>query len=62
MTERNIKETGLQDLCKRFAKLDQVNIVNALFDSEWGYRRTARFGLQFNRKTNRLDMGFRQKG
>jgi len=60
-TERNIKETGLQNLFKRFAKLAQVNMVNTLFDAEWGYRRTARFGLQFNRKTNILSMGFRRK-
>lgn len=61
-TERKIKETTLQDLFKKFAKLEQVNIINSLLDNEWGYRRTARFGVQFNRKTNILAMGFRRKG
>ena len=61
-TQRQIKETGLINLFKRFAKQNLVGLEDAIFDSEWAYRRTARFGLQFNKKTKTIEMGFRKKG
>ena len=61
-SQRKIKESGLSDLFKRFAKQEKVVLEDVLFGSDWAYRRTARFGLQFNKKTKTLSMGFRKKG
>ena len=61
-SQREIKESGLKALFKRFAKQSSVALDNAVFESEWGYRRTARFGLQFNKKSKIVEMGFRKKG
>lgn len=61
-SQQKIKESGLKDLFKRFAKQNSVILEGAIFESEWAYRRTARFGLQFNKKSKMIEMGFRKKG
>ena len=61
-TQREIKGAGLQDLFKRFAKQDKITLSDPIFESDWAYRRTARFGLQFNKKSKTIEMGFRKKG
>jgi len=55
-----IKEHGLLDLFSRFAKQTPVELQSAIQSDEWGYRRSARFGVQFNRKTKKVQMGFRR--
>lgn len=54
-----IKEAGLKSLFQRFAKLNNISLAPSVYSSPWGYRRTARFGLQFDRKRKELNMGFR---
>ncbi|WP_094751540.1 23S rRNA (uracil(1939)-C(5))-methyltransferase RlmD [Psychromonas sp. CD1] len=58
-TQIQIKEAGLGHLFKRFAKLSDIILQPFISGSPWGYRRTARFGLQYDRKRKELDMGFR---
>jgi 23S rRNA (uracil1939-C5)-methyltransferase len=56
----NIKMQGLQDLFSRFAKQIPTQLEAPIISEPWGYRRSARFGLQFNRKTKKVVMGFRR--
>lgn len=55
-----IKESGLVDLFTRFAKHDAISFETAIKGDQWGYRRSARFGVQFNKKTKKVQMGFRR--
>jgi len=55
-----IKSDGLLSLFKRFAKQVPQQLENPITDSAWAYRRTARFGLQFDKKNKKLQMGFRR--
>lgn len=59
-TQIEIKSEGLQSLFKRFAKHITESLVEPIVDQAWGYRRTARFGLQFSKKSKQLQMGFRR--
>lgn len=56
----NIKSAGLISLFKRFAKQAPVQLAAPILDRAWGYRRTARFGLQYDKKSKQLKMGFRR--
>ncbi|MFT6928320.1 MAG: 23S rRNA (uracil1939-C5)-methyltransferase [Psychromonas sp.] len=55
-----IKADGLLSLFKRFAKQVPQQLEEPITDKAWGYRRTARFGLQFDKKNKHLKMGFRR--
>ncbi|WP_354625476.1 TRAM domain-containing protein [Psychromonas sp. MME2] len=55
-----IKLEGLQSLFKRFAKHQPLQLAQPIIDDAWGYRRTARFGVQFDNKSKKLKMGFRR--
>ena len=55
-----IKSAGLISLFKRFAKQVPEQLAAPVVGEPWGYRRTARFGLQFDKKSKQLKMGFRR--
>ncbi len=55
-----IKSQGLLSLFQRFAKQAPVQLAEPVIDQAWGYRRTARFGLHFDKKSKQLRMGFRR--
>lgn len=56
----NIKSAGLTDLFARFAKQQGVQLETVIKSEPWGYRRSARFGVQFNKKSKKVEMGFRR--
>jgi len=56
----SIKQDGLLDLFSRFAKQTPIELDAAIKSEPWGYRRSARFGVQFNRKSKKVEMGFRR--
>lgn len=56
----HIKSEGLLSLFKRFAKQAPEKLAEPVVGEPWGYRRTARFGLQFDKKSKQLKMGFRR--
>ena len=60
-TQIQIKSDGLMSLFKRFAKQAPEQLVEPIVAQPWAYRRTARFGLQFDKKSKCLKMGFRRK-
>ncbi len=55
-----VKSEGLISLFKRFAKQAPQQLEAPISEQAWGYRRTARFGLQFDKKNKMLKMGFRR--
>jgi 23S rRNA (uracil1939-C5)-methyltransferase len=55
-----MKSNGLLSLFQRFAKQVPQQLEKPIIDNAWAYRRTARFGLQFNKKNKKLEMGFRR--
>ncbi|MCW8997042.1 MAG: 23S rRNA (uracil(1939)-C(5))-methyltransferase RlmD [Psychromonas sp.] len=55
-----IKSAGLLSLFKRFAKQAPLQLEEPVLGKQWAYRRTARFGLQFDKKSKQLKMGFRR--
>lgn len=55
-----IKSAGLQSLFRRFASLNTLQLEKPVTGEEWAYRRTVRFGLQFNKRNKLVTMGFRQ--
>jgi len=61
-TQINIKQQGLLTLFRRFAKYQPDVLAPALMSLPWQYRRCARFGVMYNKKTKKVDMGFRQAG
>jgi 23S rRNA (uracil1939-C5)-methyltransferase len=56
----SIKQDGLLDLFSRFAKQTPIALDAAIKSEPWGYRRSARFGVQFNKKSKKVEMGFRR--
>jgi 23S rRNA (uracil1939-C5)-methyltransferase len=59
-TQIQIKSDGLIELFKRFAKQSPEQLAQPIVAQPWAYRRTARFGLQFDKKLKSLKMGFRR--
>jgi len=55
-----IKSAGLLSLFTRFAKQTPLQLAPPMTDKGWAYRRTARFGLHYDKKSKRLKMGFRR--
>ncbi|ABM02383.1 23S rRNA m(5)U-1939 methyltransferase [Psychromonas ingrahamii 37] len=55
-----IKSDGLLSLFQRFAKKVPQQLEKPIIDKAWEYRRTARFGLQFDKKNKQLKMGLRR--
>ncbi len=55
------KQQSLVELFARFADTQPESWADSITGSEWGYRRAARFGLQYNKNNKRLGMGFRGK-
>ncbi|MCG6200120.1 23S rRNA (uracil(1939)-C(5))-methyltransferase RlmD [Psychromonas antarctica] len=55
-----IKSAGLISLFKRFAKQSPQQLAEPIVDKAWCYRRSARFGLQYDKKLKQLKMGFRR--
>lgn len=55
-----IKSAGLLSLFTRFAKQTALQLAPPITDNAWAYRRTARFGLHYDKKSKRLKMGFRR--
>jgi 23S rRNA (uracil1939-C5)-methyltransferase len=56
----DVKSQGLLSLFQRFAKQRPAQLAEPVVDQPWEYRRTARFGLQFDKKSKCLKMGFRR--
>ena len=54
-TQIEIKLDGLVSLFKRFAKKAPLLLADPIMDKAWAYRRTARFGLQFDKKSKQLN-------
>jgi len=59
-TQVSIKEEGLVSLFERFAKYKPNELQPPLIADAWHYRRCARFGVMFNKKTKKVEMGFRR--
>ena len=59
-TQIEMKSDGLISLFKRFAKQAPSELAKSVVDQPWAYRRTARFGLQYDKKSKQLVMGFRR--
>ena len=55
-----IKSAGLLSLFNRFAGQAPLQLAPPVIDKAWAYRRTARFGLHYDKKSRRLEMGFRR--
>jgi 23S rRNA (uracil1939-C5)-methyltransferase len=55
-----IKQQGLISLFERFAKYKPNELEGTLKSSPWGYRRCARFGVMYDKKTKKVQMGFRR--
>jgi len=58
----DVKQKGLVSLFERFAKYKPSELSPTLKGNEWQYRRCARFAVMFNKKTKKVEMGFRQAG
>jgi 23S rRNA (uracil1939-C5)-methyltransferase len=61
-TQIDIKQQGLITLFERFAKYKPNRLESTLKSSPWSYRRCARFGIVYDRKTKKVQMGFRRSG
>jgi len=59
-TQIAIKQEGLVNLFERFAKYTPEELQPALISDAWHYRRCARFGVMLNKKTKKVEMGFRR--
>ena len=59
-TQIEIKQQGLISLFQRFAKYKPNELEGTLKSSPWGYRRCARFGVMYNKKTKKVQVGFRR--
>ena len=57
-----IKQTGLMTLFERFAKYKPAELQATLKSDAWAYRRCARFGVMYDKKTKKVQMGFRRSG
>ena len=58
----DIKQQGLSTLFERFAKYKPEHLEATLTSEPWAYRRCARFGVMFDKKTKKVQMGFRRAG
>lgn len=56
-----LKREAVNGLFKRFANLDSLPWHNSLTAKPWYYRRSARIGVWFDRKTKQFTVGFRQR-
>ncbi|MDO6527666.1 23S rRNA (uracil(1939)-C(5))-methyltransferase RlmD [Motilimonas sp. 1_MG-2023] len=59
--QQQYKAQSLLALVAKFARVRDIQLSPTLFGDPLGYRRSARFGLQFNKKQRRLEMSFRRK-
>ncbi|MDA7747281.1 23S rRNA (uracil(1939)-C(5))-methyltransferase RlmD, partial [Psychromonas sp.] len=59
-TQVEIKQQGLITLFERFAQYKPEQLQPALTSDAWAYRRCARFGVMFDKKTKKVQMGFRR--
>ena len=59
-TQIDIKQTGLITLFERFAKHKPEQLQKTLLSDAWAYRRCARFGVMYDKKTKKVQMGFRR--
>ena len=59
-TQINIKQQGLITLFERFAKHKPEQLEKTLQADAWAYRRCARFGVMYDKKTKKVQMGFRR--
>jgi len=59
-TQIEIKQQGLVGLFERFAKYKPKQLQPTLTASAWEYRRCARFGVMYDKKTKKVQMGFRR--
>lgn len=59
-TQIKIKQQGLSSLFERFAKYKPNELEETLKSSAWSYRRCARFGVMYDKKTKKVQMGFRR--
>ncbi|MEJ6122058.1 23S rRNA (uracil(1939)-C(5))-methyltransferase RlmD [Vibrio sp. 2-Bac 85] len=55
-----IKQQGVLSLFERFAKHKPEQLEETLQSDAWAYRRCARFGVLFDKKTKKVQMGFRR--
>lgn len=55
-----IKQQGVLSLFERFAKYKPEQLETTLQADAWAYRRCARFGVLFDKKTKKVEMGFRR--
>ena len=55
-----IKQQGVLSLFERFAKYKPEQLEETLQSDAWAYRRCARFGVLFDKKTKKVQMGFRR--
>ena len=58
----DIKQAGLITLFERFAKHKPEQLQQTLRSDAWAYRRCARFGVMYDKKTKKVQMGFRRSG
>ncbi|MDN2664168.1 23S rRNA (uracil(1939)-C(5))-methyltransferase RlmD [Psychromonas sp. 14N.309.X.WAT.B.A12] len=58
----SIKQQGLIDLFERFAKYKPEQLAPTISSSPWAYRRCARFGVIYDKKSKKVQMGFRRSG
>ncbi|MCE2571430.1 23S rRNA (uracil(1939)-C(5))-methyltransferase RlmD [Motilimonas eburnea] len=61
-SQLDYKAESLLGLIAKFAKVTDIELAPTLYCDEFGYRRTARFGLQYHKKQRHLQMSFRRKG
>ena len=61
-TQVDIKQAGLITLFERFAKHKPEQLQKTLLSDAWAYRRCARFGVMYDKKTKKVQMGFRRSG
>lgn len=61
-SQLDYKTESLLGLVAKFARVTDIELAPTLQGSELGYRRSARFGLQYNKKQRSLQMSFRRKG
>lgn len=61
-TQHLVKQQGLMDLFERFAQHKLARLEATLTSDPWHYRRCARFGVMYDKKSKKVQMGFRRSG
>lgn len=61
-SQLDYKADSLLSMVAKFANVTDIELSSTLKGNEFGYRRSARFGLQYNKKQRALQMSFRRKG